>query len=146
MKIRIFCLAAVLGLTLIPLSHADRDEGMTPAEGFFLPKGNPEAGKKAFVRLKCTSCHWVQNEMDLSQPVTAKAGPMLGDQQARYSAGWITNSIVSPSHTIALDSNGKAENSELSRMGDFTEVMTVRQLIDIVAYIQSLDDRKNSDR
>ncbi len=118
--------------------YANHDEGMHPANGFFLPDGNPEAGKKAFTRLKCTSCHWVQNEVDLSQPVTQKIGPMLGGKQAKYSAGWIANSLISPSHAIVWDSDGQAENSELSRMGDFTETMTVREMIDIVAYIRSL--------
>lgn len=129
----------VLFLVLSGVSFAGRDENMQPAETFFLPKGDPAAGKKFFSELKCNSCHWVQNDLDLAVPVTAKAGPLLGYKQAGYSVGWIANSIVSPSHTIALNSDGQSEDSELSRMGDFSETMTVRQLIDLVAYIKSLD-------
>jgi hypothetical protein len=28
-----------------------------------------------------------------------------------------------------------------SAMGDFTDVMTIRQLVDLIAFLQSLDDR-----
>ena len=63
---------------------------------------------------------------------------MLGPKQAAYAPGWIANSIVSPSHTIARNFEGEYEEGELSRMGDFSDVMTVRQMIDLVAYIKSL--------
>ena len=121
-------------------AEINRDKDMEPANGFFLPQGDAISGKKAFEDLRCNSCHWVQNEISLSAPVADKAGPMLGVKQAGYASGWIANSIVSPSHTIAYGSNGQAEGSDLSRMGDFTETMTVRQMINIVAYIKSLGD------
>ncbi len=127
-------------LIVCGLCYANRDENMEPAEGFFLPKGNPAAGLKAFTELKCSACHWVENNIDLDPPVSEKAGPMLGHKQAEYSAGWIANSIVSPSHTIAANFDGEIEESDLSRMGDYSEIMTIRQMIDIVAYIKSLGD------
>lgn len=119
----------------------NRDEKMQPADGFFLPQGDPAAGEKAFSELKCNSCHWVQNNVDLNPPVAEKLGPVLGKKQAGYAAGWIANSIISPSHTIAAGTDGQAEGSDLSLMGDFTEEMTVRQMIDIVAYIKSLGEK-----
>jgi hypothetical protein len=125
-----------------PLVYGDRDQGMLPAEGLFLPEGNPPDGKKAFERLKCNACHWVQNELDFSAPVAAKVGPILGTEQANYAPGWIANSIISPSHTLAVNWNGEADGSELSRMGDFRETMTVRELFDIVAYIESLKTKE----
>lgn len=121
---------------------ANRDDNMVPAHGFFLPKGDIAAGKKAFADLKCNTCHSVKNAPDLESTVKVKAAPELGKRQAHYSRGWIANSIVSPSHTIVYDSDGMAPDSELSRMGDFTETMTVRQLIDLVEYIKSLDKKE----
>lgn len=137
MKIKIVLFLTLL-LIVSSLCFANRDENMEPAEGFFLPKGNSAAGQKAFTELKCNTCHWVQNNIDLKPPVAEKAGPMLGYKQAKYSSGWIANSIVSPSHTIARNFDGEFEERELSRMGDFSEIMTVRQMMDIVAYIKSL--------
>ncbi len=132
----------ILLLIASGLCLASRDENMEPADGFFLQKGNPAAGQKAFTELKCNACHWVENDAGLNPPVVEKAGPMLGAQQADYSAGWIANSIISPSHTIAPNFEGKYEKGELSRMGDFSETMTVRQMIDIAAYIKSLGGKE----
>ena len=131
-------------LSASALSFADRDENMEPAEGFFLQKGDPAAGQKAFEVLKCNTCHWVQNNENLNPPIVQKAGPMIGSKQADYEAGWIANSIVSPSHTIAPNFQGEYEESQLSRMGDFSETMTVRQMMDIVAYIKSLGDKASA--
>ncbi len=138
MLTRIFLALMTLWLLMSSLVFANRDEGMMPADGFFLSEGNPEAGQKAFVRLRCNACHWVQNEPNLTSPVAEKLGPMLGWKQADYSPGWIANSFVSPSHTIAFNSDGEADGGELSRMGDFKDTMTVREMMDIVSYIKSL--------
>jgi L-cysteine S-thiosulfotransferase len=139
-------LSILLALSFLsPLVFANRDEGMTPADGFFLPDGDPSAGQLAFNRMKCSSCHWVQNELSLTDPVAEKVGPILGSKQSQYAPGWIANSIVSPSHTIAEGSDGESFDGELSRMGDFTQTMTVRELIDIVAYIRSLKGNEKGD-
>lgn len=142
MRIRIFILVFFLSICQFSVSYADRDAGLTPADGFFLPEGNAKAGQSAFARLKCSACHWVQNETELEVPVAEKAGPILGAKQANYAPGWIANSIVSPSHTIAIDSRGESDGSELSRMGDFRDTMTVRELIDLVSYIRSLSQQE----
>ena len=129
----------LLSLMAVPVSLlAGRDEGVEPARGFFIPKGSAESGRKAFVRLQCTACHRVLGEAGLPAVVAQNPGPVLGKPQAAYSRGWLASTIVSPSHTIAWDSAGLASGSELSRMGDFTETMTVRELIDIVAYLKSV--------
>lgn len=141
MKMKIKIGLTVMTLCLVStLVFANRDEGMMPAEGFFLQQGDPQAGEAAFARLRCDACHWVRNNMNLQAPVADKIGPLLGPKQAGYEAGWIANSIVTPSHTIAIRSNGEADESELSRMGDFTETMTVKELMNLVAFLQTLDD------
>lgn len=143
MSTRMLLILILLSL-ISSAAFASRDEGMIPSNGFFLSQGSSKAGQMAFSRLKCDSCHWVQNGFDFKAPVTDKAGPVLGSKQAAYSPGWIANSIVSPSHTIALNSNGESEGSELSRMGDFKDSMTVRELMDIVSYLRSLGDQGSS--
>ncbi|OGW72733.1 MAG: hypothetical protein A2Y02_03135 [Omnitrophica bacterium GWA2_52_12] len=137
---------ALLGLALLftasPAVWAGKDEGMHPASGFFIPDGDAVKGRAAFERLKCATCHRVEKDAALAPPVAAKEAPKLGKKQGHYSRGWIANSIVSPSHTVAWDSDGQADDSDLSRMGDFTEAMTVRELIDLVAYIKSLGAKR----
>ena len=132
-------------LLLIAGAHcfANRDENMEPAEGFFLPGGNPAAGQKAFADLKCFTCHQVEKSAEFLGPASKK-GPVLGGKQADYPSGWIANSIVSPAHTLVPDSYAEVETDELPEMNDFTEKMTVRQMIDIVAYIKSLGEKIGS--
>ncbi len=103
------------------------------------PVGDPEAGREAFIALSCTTCHAVQGDRELAQPVAAVPVPVLGPAQGKMSPGKLASAIVSPSHTVSKEVTSRVEG-ELSPMGDFTEAMTVRQLIDLVAYLRSLDD------
>jgi hypothetical protein len=49
--------------------------------------------------------------------------------------------IINPSHRITGGrDNPLVATGERSRMGDFGEVMTVRQLVDVVAFLQSRYD------
>lgn len=50
------------------------------------------------------------------------------------------SSIVAPSHEIGPEAR-KMMEGELSPMGDFSDAMSVRQLIDLVAYLDSLEAR-----
>jgi hypothetical protein len=50
----------------------------------------------------------------------------------------LVTAILHPSRDIVpTGSAGKTQSGGLSRMGDFNEAMTVRQLIDLVAFMQS---------
>ena len=98
-----------------------------------LPKGDPEAGRAAFVSLGCNSCHRVQGEDD--SPVSANPGPTLGHYQGQQQSARLGMSIFAPSHEITGTVRGSED--ELSPMPDFTNAMTVRQFLDIIAYLQS---------
>jgi len=128
----ILVLAGSIGLATEP-------EPLIEADGFFLPIGDPESGKKAFTELKCISCHQVMADPDLPPPTASPPGPMLGTFDAFHTPGELADAIVSPSHHFAVP-EGRTQGGELSRMGDFRDVMTVRQLIDIVAYLKSQEE------
>lgn len=102
-----------------------------------LPDGEVDAGREAFADLGCDSCHTVAGGQ-AKTVVSAHPGPQLGAKQAEYGPVRIAVSIVAPSHEVApaylesLDAAG-------SPMGDYSEAMTVRQLLDLVAYIRSLE-------
>ena len=52
--------------------------------------------------------------------------------------GELVTSIINPSHRISARYELAAvKTGSLSRMGDFTEGMSVRELADLVAYLQS---------
>lgn len=104
-----------------------------------LPDGHAEAGREAFVGLGCTSCHQVAWEKDLPVPVAAVKAPELGETTAATSPGMLATAIIAPSHYVPAEIR-KATEDHGSPMGDFTEAMTVRQLIDVVAYLKSGGD------
>ncbi len=103
-----------------------------------VPRGDAQAGREAFVALSCTSCHAVQGDTELAKPVAVMSVPVLGKALAKRSPSKLSSSIVSPSHLVSKEVRSKAEG-DLSPMGDLTASMTVRQLIDLVAYLRSLD-------
>ena len=100
-----------------------------------LPEGQPEAGREAFVSLGCTSCHTVAWDEDLPAPVSASPGPELGLDVAKLGPGSLATSIVVPSHQVA-EKYRSPTGGDVSRMTDYSRVMTIRQLADIVAYLE----------
>ncbi len=102
-----------------------------------VPIGDAEAGRAAFIELSCTSCHAVQGETGMAKPVAAV--PVLGPSHGKLSPGKLASAIVAPSHTVSKEVDKKTEG-KLSPMADFSDTMTVRQLVDLVAYLRTLDD------
>ena len=133
----------VLALAVCLLSTsvtAQRDYIML---GVPVPRGDVEAGRQAFNDLRCVYCHRVVAEPDLTPPISANPGPDLGGVQAALSISRLATSILVPSHTISQGISRERRQRMLetgsSSMGDFTDVMTIRQLVDLVAFLQSLD-------
>lgn len=108
--------------------------------GFRLPAtGDIERGRAAFVSLECTSCHTIpgvvlqtESKFDLG-PV-----PLGGEVREVRTDGFLVTSIIHPSHIQVRSPREELMTAEgESRMPDYTDTMTVRQLIDIVAFLQS---------
>lgn len=108
-----------------------------------VPRGDAADGRAAFVALSCHSCHAVAGDPEMPAPISAHPGPTLGPVQAAHGAvdaGSIASAIVSPSHMVVSEVDPASEE-KLSPMGDFSDAMTVRQLVDLVAYVRSLGER-----
>jgi hypothetical protein len=125
----------VLGLAAAGTGQAAPDPGPT----FQLPKGDAASGEKVFRDLRCHACHAVAGR-DFPAPVARPPVPLVlgGSGQRPKTDADLVIAIVDPSHYVAPAGPGSATRSgTLSRMGDFTESMTVRQLIDLVAFVKS---------
>ena len=62
----------------------------------------------------------------------------LGEAPSSYTNAKLVTAIVAPSHDIIRAEYGESvATSGSSRMGDFTNVMTVRQLIDIITFLKA---------
>ena len=102
----------------------------------YLAMGDARSGRQAYLVLKCNTCHTVAGE-----PIGAKpprlSGPQLGKSLALESPEQIADSIAAPGHNISKK-RGPWEQKPISSMGDYTRIMTVRQLMDLIAYLRSL--------
>jgi len=126
--------AAVLAAVL-----AGCDSGPKSGRGFHLPEGDIEKGKAAFLALKCNTCHRV-NGVDLPSPVSsAPTNIVLGGEVSYVSTyGELVTSVIHPSHGLAEGfKKEQLKEGKLSPMPEFNDVMTVRQMIDLVAFLQS---------
>lgn len=105
---------------------------------FRLPEGDPAEGQAAFVALNCIKCHTVAG-VELPSP----AGPggtmlALGGKVTRLRTyGSLLTSIAHPTDSLSrelpLRQSAKMPSSPMPEIND---VMTVRQLIDLVAFLQ----------
>lgn len=114
-------------------------QGRKSAAGFRLPDGDPVRGRQVFVEMKCHTCHRVAG-VDLPAPVAdPPVGVTLGGVVASPPTdGTLVTAIIDPSHErLAAYPPERVASGRLSRMGDFSEAMRVRDLIDLVAFLQS---------
>ncbi|HSF15973.1 MAG TPA: c-type cytochrome [Vicinamibacteria bacterium] len=107
--------------------------------GFALPEGDAQQGRVAFEELKCFTCHEVAGlEDDLPRPTaTPVVDVKLGGLAMREPTdGELLTSIANPSHSIyPAGEKERIVSGEGSRMANLNEVMTVQQLIDLVAFL-----------
>ena len=115
------------------------DSGPKSAKGFRLPDGDVDKGQAVFIELQCISCHRI-SEMELPAPI--EPGPVMvilgGESKSVKTYGELVSSVINPSHKLiggypeeAISRDGK------SLMTVYNDRMTVQQLIDLVAFLQS---------
>jgi hypothetical protein len=106
-----------------------------------LPIGDAQAGRRAFLDLKCIACHGVPADPDLPATISANPGPLIDERVAGRDVSYLITAIASPSHELSpnLDDRVRAQLAGvLSPMGDFSHTITVRQLVDLQAYIRTV--------
>lgn len=132
--------APKLLLVVVLLSGAVAcDSGRHSSAGFRLPAdGNVERGKAAFVALGCHQCHEVPGT-DLPRPTIQPPVPVpLGGVVTReITDGYLVTSIINPSYELAPYARDFIMVGGKSRMPDYRDSITARQLTDMVAFLQS---------
>lgn len=106
---------------------------------FALPEGDIASGQALFVSMNCTSCHTVRG-LDLPQaetkgPVNVSLGGKVSEVKS-YSQ--LVTSVINPSHELVK----RRKPDEVSVDGEslmtiYNDTMTVSQMIDIVAFLDS---------
>jgi hypothetical protein len=127
-----------------------------------LPSGTIEAGKQAFEDLRCSACHTVSGVDGLTEPLAQVPVPDLGVVLVGHSRDSIATAIVLPSHFASSDTElwsdwstsqqvwigpdqpepqeeeqtGEESAEKISIMTDYSNVITVQQLSDLVAFLE----------
>jgi sulfur-oxidizing protein SoxX len=117
------CPVLLAAIMAISAGCSDR----SPSAGFRLPPGgNAVEGKTAFVSLGCPNCHSIP-DLDLPRPEAPSLVPVVlgGTVNHLPTDGEMVTSIIYPS--------ARGE----SRMPHYADRMTVQQLADIVAFLQT---------
>lgn len=113
--------------------------GQKSPRGFSLPDGNVERGQATFVALKCNACHSMIGIDQLTLDGKPELSVILGGETTRIKTyGELVTSIINPSHRLTkgyplslIQKEGK------SKMKNYNDIMTVNELIDLVAFLQS---------
>ena len=134
MKAIMNTLAIVAALTL-----AGCDTGPTGSMGFTLPDGNAEQGRANYVDFGCNACHVSKEVPQMDTGAAAAISVTLGGETTRIKTyGELVTSVINPSHRVARRKSGDmADDSGKSKMVTYNDVMTVTELIDLVAFVQS---------
>jgi len=112
--------------------------GQKSVRSFRLPDGDANRGQAAFVSLRCHTCHTVSG-VDLPAPTVPPAEQlMLGGEVARLRTyGDLLTAIIHPkagiSDKIPAPERRKMKESPMPGVND---VMTVQEMIDLVAFLQ----------
>ena len=110
--------------------------------GLMLRGGDPSEGRQAFLDLKCTVCHRVTGETDFPEPF-GDQGPVLDAALGSRPEGYVATAIIAPSHSISINVSDEVKtemSGVLSPMADYSGVMTVRQILDLMAYLETIGD------
>lgn len=129
-KLILILMSGLLALAALP----GCDAGSKSAQGFRLPDGDAEKGKQAFLALKCNTCHKVEG-VELPPPNAFNL--TLGGETIRVKTyGELVTSIINPSHVLSEKYQQQLTDAKESPMPKFNNVMTVEQMIDLVAFLQ----------
>jgi cytochrome c2 len=106
---------------------------------FGMPKGDPVAGKEAFRKMQCYGCHKVPGAGLPEERTSGGVGPDLVPAYSKLPAEFLAESIMDSHKYISGEiEHYRGLDKKSSKMGDYTTIMTVRELLDIVAFLKHL--------
>lgn len=132
----IFCLLMTVAVSLTSGCATPPKSG----KGFTLPEGDAQAGRAMYVSLQCNACHKISG---IDQIAAVGGAPelsiALGGEVTRIETyGELVTSIINPSHRLAKGYPVDAVSVDgKSKMKNYNDAMTVTQLTDLVAFLQS---------
>lgn len=122
------------------VSCGDQDARM--GKGFRLPEGDQKRGSTAFTELKCHRCHTVEGvTLPDPQDQSGVQFSLGGEVRVVKTYGQLVTAIIQPQHVVSpeyLATLKKEEReSAVSPMANYNDIMTVRQLTDLVTFLHT---------
>ena len=117
------------------------EHGMTSDWKFTLPRGDPVAGRKFFVEAECYKCHEVKGEKFPGVAEGEKGvGPELSQMAGMHPPEFFAESIINPNTVIDPKAKelGYIGEDGKSKMPDYSNILTVKQVADLASYVASL--------
>lgn len=114
------------------------DAGVDSPRGFSLPKGDLVNGEKALIKHHCLACHVIKGVTDDAVQLELDKAVQLGGEKTKVTTyAELVTSIINPSHKIAKSYKlNTVDDSGVSKMRNYNDVMTVTELVDLVTYLQ----------
>lgn len=110
------------------------------SRGVRLPLGDEAKGREAYVELRCHACHEVEGFDPPASIVAATRVKLGGDTPRIKTYDDLLTSIANPSHRLAsgyAPEDITVNGVPLMSLIRLNEVMTVQQLVDIAAFLQT---------
>lgn len=119
--------------------------GLPKGWKFLIPNGDPDAGEELFIELQCHQCHMVRGEN--IPPIDRgpqDVGPDLTGMGSHHPPEYFAEAIMNPNRVI-VEEKGYAGKDGLSTMPSYSDILTIQELIDLVAYLSSLREEGSHD-
>jgi len=132
---------AFLMVGLFALSACDEATLMSE-KGFRLPDGDAQAGREAFLYMQCHQCHTIKGEQLPGIPGQEPPYVELGGKVTKVKTyGALVTAIINPSHRLAGGYAAQVVSDDgESKMYVYNDHMTVKELTDIVMFLQPYYD------
>ena len=108
---------------------------------FTLPQGDPVEGRKVFVEMECYKCHEVKGDLFPAVVEGERGvGPELSQMAGMHPPEFFAEAIVNPNAVIDPEDKEKGYLGDdgRSKMPDYNDLLTVKQVADLAAYLGSL--------
>ena len=119
---------------------------------FVFPEGDPEEGRYAFEENRCYQCHVVEGVEFDEEAGEGGIGPDLTEIGSIQTRTYMVESLLDPNKVVVADPPGQAPGDEGSyrneygdsKMPEFHDTMTLRQLLDIAAFLTTLQGKEEN--
>jgi cbb3-type cytochrome oxidase cytochrome c subunit len=117
-------------------THSGHGNHQTPVGWkFSWPPGDPVNGREVFVKLECYSCHEVKGEKFPAPQ--GEIGPELAMMGPLHEVEYFAEAIINP-NAVIVEGKGYEAADGASKMPSYNDLLTVQEVIDLVAYLKGL--------